>query len=81
MDGEAVVVLAAVKDVALVDPQGDRLQVLPGTEASITQADGRRRMLLLLFSAGLGFMAHRFKQAQVKTWQALPALARSAREG
>jgi hypothetical protein len=63
------VVLAALKDVALVDPQGDRLQVLPGTEASITQAGGRRRMLLLLFSAGLGLMAHRCKQAQAKTWQ------------
>lgn len=77
VEGEAVVVLAALKDGALVDPLGDRLQVLPGTEASIVEANWHRRVFLLFASAGLGVLAYKLKQLQAKTWQEFVARSNS----
>ncbi len=72
-DGQSVVLVAAVEATPnggqLVDPLGQRLQVIVGTETQIAQDDSKMRIVLGLFSIVLGISAYFFKKAQGAKWQ------------
>lgn len=72
-DGMAVLLVAAVETTAdgpqIVDPLGEQLKVLPGTEQSIAEDDVKTRIFMGGFSVLMGIVAYILKQAQAAKWQ------------
>ena len=72
-DGQSVVVFAAVESTSngtqLVDPLGERLKVISGTETEITQTDGNMRVVNGFLSIALGICAYFLKKRQEVRWQ------------
>ncbi|MBE9029076.1 hypothetical protein IQ266_04785 [filamentous cyanobacterium LEGE 11480] len=72
-DGQSVVMIAAIEATPdggrIVDPLGDRLKILPGTEQEIASSDSKSRIFMGLFSIVLGVSAYMLKKAQAAKWQ------------
>ena len=72
-DGQSVVIFAAVESNPnggqLIDPLGERLQVIKGTETEIMEEDSNMRIVYAFLSIVMGFSAYRLKKIQEAKWQ------------
>lgn len=71
--GQSVIIFAAVESTPnggrLIDPLGQRLKVLMGTETEIRQTDSRMRIIYALLTIVSGISAFFLKKRQGEKWQ------------